>query len=345
MFNNRNRRKGVGGLAQGAVVASVVALSICAVVLICLSELPATGDQLKALEGFTPPGEYAYQRVETAPARTLVRGNDGAVIATLTDGARTAALAGPQRRFVEPTEPEVAVDTATWVRLLPQPWHPGAENDPTFPTWLEAALRDRSPDLFEIAMQYSTGAPAGSDVAGLRTRGDADFGPEAARSNGREENSDFYDYLGVPWAFPDGANQIADPEHYGDVDCSGLLRLVYGYRLGFPLLDQNTPGPGLPRRAYAIAEFGPGAVVIPDRHTRAVDYPALQPGDLLFFNIDTDDQIDHSAIYMGLDTRGHHRFFSSRALINGPTFGDAGGTSLLDDGGHYSRSFRTARRI
>ena len=42
---------------------------------------------------------------------------------------------------------------------------------------------------------------------------------------------------------------------------------------------------------------------------------------------------------------GHHRFLSSRGKADGPTLGDLGGTSLLDDGGHYSRGFRTARRL
>jgi hypothetical protein len=30
---------------------------------------------------------------------------------------------------------------------------------------------------------------------------------------------------------------------------------------------------------------------------------------------------------------------------DGPTLGDLGGTSLLDDGGYYSRSLRSAKRL
>jgi cell wall-associated NlpC family hydrolase len=94
-----------------------------------------------------------------------------------------------------------------------------------------------------------------------------------------------------------------------------------------------------------MAAVGPGTVVIPDRGVTAADYSALQPGDLVFFNVNAHPQIDHSALYLGLDDTGHHRFISSRGRADGPTMGDFGGTSLLDDGGHYSRGFRTARRL
>ena len=50
-------------------------------------------------------------------------------------------------------------------------------------------------------------------------------------------------------------------------------------------------------------------------------------------------------IYLGLDSGGQHRFISSREKANGPTMGDIGGTSLLDDGRFYSRGWRAARRI
>ena len=189
------------------------------------------------------------------------------------------------------------------------------------------------------------GQPAETDATGVIYRGDAGFGPEIAGAASRKENSDFYDYLGVPWTFADGKHAAPDPAHYRDIDCSGYLRLVLGYRMGLPLLNTNGPGAGLPRRAYAIAAVGPGTVIIPDRSTTAHDYTALQPGDLVFFNLDTDPQIDHAAIYLGLDDSGHHRFLSSRGKADGPTLGDLGGTSLLDDSGYYSRGFRTARRI
>jgi cell wall-associated NlpC family hydrolase len=291
-----------------------------------------------------PVGQLQYQRVD-APARTIARTPSGEVVATMTDGARTVALLGPQRTVADPDFTAATVTTTTWIRLMPQDWTSGSERQPWFEPWLEDTLGDTSPDMFALAQQYLRGQPADADRAGVTYRGDAGFGPEVTGAGARQENSDFYDYPGVPWTFANGKQETPDPQRYRDVDCSGFLRLVLGYRMGYPLRNTNVPGPGLPRRAYAIADFGPGTVVIPDRGATARDYTALQPGDLVFFNIDEHPQIDHAAIYLGLDNTGHHRFLSSRGKANGPTLGDLGGTSLLDDGGHYSRGFRTARRL
>ena len=85
--------------------------------------------------------------------------------------------------------------------------------------------------------------------------------------------------------------------------------------------------------------------MVPDRGTRVTDYSDLQAGDLLFFNLDGDSQIDHVAIHLGLDSEGNHRFVSSRAKADGPTLGDLGGASLLDGDGLYARGFRAARRL
>ena len=48
-----------------------------------------------------PVGQLQYQRVD-APARTIARTPSGEVVATMTDGARTVALLGPQRTFADP---------------------------------------------------------------------------------------------------------------------------------------------------------------------------------------------------------------------------------------------------
>ncbi|MFC5105145.1 NlpC/P60 family protein [Kibdelosporangium philippinense] len=208
------------------------------------------------------------------------------------------------------------------------------------------ALRDTSPDILAVAMEYIDGAAAQKNAEGVRFRGDAAFGPVAATGAGRLERSDFYDYLGVPWEFEDGTRTKPDSKHYGAVDCSGFVRLVYGYRHDFPLLGTNTPGPGLPRRAYAMAEFGPGVTPIPNTGRRSTTFETLQAGDLVFFEVEGGaDELDHAGIYLGVDSDGRHRFMSSRERVNGPTLGDVGGTSLLDDGGMYSRGFRAARRI
>jgi hypothetical protein len=66
----------------------------------------------------------------------------------------------------------------------------------------------------------------------------------------------------------------------------------------------------------------------------------------VFFEVEGGaDELDHVGIFVGIDSDGHYRFMSSRERANGPTFGDLGGTSLLDDGGMYSRGWRAARRI
>lgn len=290
-------------------------------------------------------GAPAFSRLANPP-RTVARDPSGAVLATFTDGARTVVINGPKRTFGEPAATPAAVNTTAWVRLIPEPWQAGAEQASWFAPWLSQARADTAPDVLAVATQYLAGAPAEKDAKGVRFRGDATFGPVKPTGVGRSEQSDFYDYLGIDWSFPDGPQERPDPTRYGAVDCSGFIRLVYGYRLGLPLLGTNNPGPGLPRRAYAIAESGPGVLLVPNKLTRATNYGVLQPGDLVFFEVeDGPDQLDHSGIYLGQDDRGHHRFISSRERIDGPTLGDVGGTSLLDDGGHYSTAWRAARRL
>ncbi|CCH30225.1 NlpC/P60 family protein [Actinosynnema sp. NPDC047251] len=286
-----------------------------------------------------------YERLAD-PARTVVRDDAGTVLAVFTDDARTAVLTGPRRSFSEPKATKATVNTSSWVRLLPQPWRPGAEGEPWFTEWYAGARHDVSPDVLAIATEYLIDTPAGTDDKGVRFRGDASFGPVKASGAGRQEQSDFYDYLGVPWDFPDGVAAQPETGRYGAVDCSGYVRLVFGYRLGMPLLGTNNAGPGIPRRAYAISESGPGVPLVPNERRRATDPSRLQAGDLVFFEVEDDpDTLDHVGIYLGLDDGGHHRFVSSRERIDGPTLGDVGGTSLLDDGGFYSTAWRSARRL
>ncbi|MDX8037210.1 NlpC/P60 family protein [Lentzea sp. BCCO 10_0856] len=289
--------------------------------------------------------ELIYERVNS-PARTIVRDRDGSVVATFTDDARSALINGSRRTFSEPKATAATVNTSAWVRLLPQPWAAGAEKAGWFAEWFRAARQDTTPDVLEIATQYTIDAPDEKDAKGVRFRGDASFGPVKASGAGRQEQSDFNDYLGLPWTFANGPTGEPDRGRYGAVDCSGYVRLVFGYRLGMPLLNTNTAGPGLPRRAFAISEFGPGVQLVTNERRRATDYAALQPGDLVFFEVEDDPEtLDHVGIYLGIDDRGRHRFISSRERINGPTMGDVGGTSLLDDGGMYSTAWRSARRL
>lgn len=294
----------------------------------------------------TGAADLTFERL-TKPGRTVVRDAGGSVLATFTDRARTAVVTGPGRTFEEPGYTDAVVTTTTWVRLVPKPWSSGAEKQGWFRPWLKRALADTSPDVLAVATQYFADAPDKVDDRGLRIAGDASFGPERASGDGRQEASDFYDYLGVQWTFKDGVKERPSTKRRSALDCSGYIRMVFGYRLGYPLLGSNTRGPGLPRRAYAMAEFGPGPLLIPDRGHKPspVTLSALQPGDLLFFSTDAEPGLDHSAIYLGVDSDGKHRFMSSRSKPDGPTMGDIAGPSILDGNGLFANNFRAARRI
>jgi len=211
---------------------------------------------------------------------------------------------------------------------------------PRLVTWLS----DRAPDVLAVAFEYFDDAPDRFDDTGLRIAGDASFGPLRA-DGGRAEATDFYDYLGVPWTFPDGRTAEPEQRRRDAVDCSGYIRLVVGYRLGFPMLSGNDPGPGLPRRAYAMAAHGPGTLILPDRGDPPAELHRLQPGDLLFFVTDSEPGIDHSAFYVGIDSDGRHRFVSSRSSLDGPTIGDGTALSVVDGDGWFASGFRAARRL
>lgn len=300
------------------------------------------------------PSRLTFTRLAN-PDRTEVRNGHGKILAVLTDKARTALLKGPQRTLAEPQYTRAKVVTDAWVRLMPQEWSEGAEQATWFSGWFEAALADNSPDVLAIAMEYVYSAKSQKNAEGLQIAGDAAFGPLSdIDPDGRAENSDFYDYLGVPWTFPDGVRETPSPDRLRSLDCSGYLRMVYGYRLGYPLLGSNAGGAGLPRRANALATVGPGVQLMPNTGKPVRDLGLLQPGDLLFFQgvpeIDSDGpatntHIEHAGIYLGVDDRGHHRFVSSRTTANGPTMGDAGGESILDGTGHFATKLRTARRL
>ncbi|MFD8753509.1 C40 family peptidase [Kitasatospora sp. NPDC059577] len=307
--------------------------------------------------GTAPPARYRYERL-AGPDHTVVRDDRGGVVATLSDGARTAVLAGPSRTFAEPVTTAATVVTDSWVRLMPQPWKAGAEQEAWFRTWFQQSLGSTADDVLAAATQYVAGAPAEKDAKGVRFKGDASFGPlnpnGSAGNDLRLEQTDFFDYLGVPYTFADKVTRQPDRTRFGSFDCSGFVRMVYGYRSGYPLLSRDAAGPGLPRTANGLARVGPGVPVIPlataagsDTTLRPVSIDPLQPGDLVFFEIDarTGARLDHTGIYLGLDTDGHPRYISSREEADGPTFGDKGGTARLDDNGMYAKGLRSAKRL
>src|SRR5262245_51968652 len=140
---------------------------------------------------------------QARPDRTEVRDSNNKWLATMTDGAYTVTLAGPIRTFSEPSAAH-PVTQGVWVRTLPAPFD-GKVNS----TWLNYALKANKgsvPDVAAIAMQYIAGAPVIFE-GDLQIAGDASYGPLKDRK--REEGSDFNDYLGIEWVYPE---QVDKPE-------------------------------------------------------------------------------------------------------------------------------------
>ena len=272
----------------------------------------------------------------------------GRWLATFANGAHTAVLAGPRRRFAEG---KASVSHAKWVRTYPAPFAGEVDQD-----WLERALaanEARVPDVLTIAMQYIRGALAIHE-GDLQIAGDARYGPGTEKR--RQEGSDFNDYLGVTWTYPDEPEDPPEQKQFQCLDCSGYMRMVWGYRHHLPGAGYEdriplsvAPKPdrrSIPRRAYQIYESAPGVIIIP-RAGQVTDFSRLSVGDLVFFDADTKDgpQIDHVGMYLGRDSYQRYRFISSRKKRNGPTLGDYKGASLLDGTGLYARSFCAVRRI
>ncbi len=273
-------------------------------------------------------------------------------IASFTKGASSVVLAGPARTFAEPTAAST-VSHSFWVRTLPAPF-----NGTIDPVWLNAALTANQagvPDIFAIAMGYIQGASPVVDGA-FQIAGDASYGPLLA-DGFRQEGSDFNDYLGVSWAYASGQVDAPESEQSGSLDCSGFMRMVWGFRRSFagsgyadtiplclsPLPDRSA----LPRRSFEICASAPGVLVIANAGSQVINFSPLMPGDLVFFDASADDgtQVDHVGMYLGVDAAGKHRFISSRKSIDGPTLGDYRGASILEGSGLYARGFRAARRL
>lgn len=304
----------------------------------CTAELEVVEDE-ETVTSFEAQlsGGYQSQRFRYPP-RTAVYDASGAWVATFTDDARTVRLKGPARTLRERTA--ISIENTHWVRVLDEPFDGVVEI-----AWLDAARADRSSDVVARSLQYIEGAaPITSSVSGLQIAGDAHYGPLV--DGARQEGSDFNDYLGIAWTYPDGRRDTNEAAQKGSLDCSGFMRMLWGYRHRVPLTGgDDGGGVALPRRAVQIYESGPGVITMPDTGT-APD-GTLYVGDLVFFDAATDDgdAIDHVGMYLGKDVDGHPRFISSRKSIDGPTFGDYRGASTLDGTGLYARSFRAVRRL
>ncbi|HET6858329.1 MAG TPA: NlpC/P60 family protein [Streptomyces sp.] len=316
----------------------------------------AVTDKPALRSGGTDPGagDLIWERLGS-PARTVLRSEDRGVLATFTDGARTATLTGPSRTFTEPAGTKSRVVTENWVRLMPEPWIKGAEREKWFKDWFKEYSGSKEDDLFAIAFQYVDQAPVKKDDEGTSYAGDASFGPlnpDGSPGNDyRLEESDFYDYLGIPYTFRNGTTVQPEAIRARAMDCSGFIRTVLGYRARFPLMATDKLGDGLPRTANGMARSDLGTDVIKLAGLGAEDRPksidVLHPGDLVFFKLDarTKERLDHVGMYMGPDTDGHEIFVSSREEANGPTIGDKGGTSRLDGNGDYAKTLRSAKRL
>ncbi|MFJ8001420.1 C40 family peptidase [Streptomyces sp. NPDC096310] len=297
-------------------------------------------------------GEQSWERLKN-PERSVLRGEDGGILATFTDGARTATLTGPSRTFDEPTNTKSRVVTEDWVRLMPEAWAEGAEKEKWFKDWFKEFFGSEEDDIFAYAFQYIEGAPVKKDDEGVPYAGDANFGPvNESVAGDRLEQSDFYDYLGIPYTFRDGTVKEPQKERYRAIDCSGFIRTVFGYRARYPLMVTDKIGDGLPRTANGMTRSDVGVDIYKlggpaPWYTRPESTSKLQPGDLVFFKMDrrTKDRMDHVGLYLGNDTEGHQIFISSRKEVNGPTMGDQGGTSRLDGNGFYAALMRAAKRL
>ena len=298
---------------------------------------------------------FSYEALAD-PDRIVVTENTEWV-ATFTIGCYTVTLAGPARAFSETFRSDgatrkVTVAHSTWVRAAPGPVDANIDE-----RWLSCALaanRARTPDALAIAMQYIKNAPP-ILLGDLQIAGDASYGPLLG-DGPRDEGSDFNDYLGLRWLYPADAPDRPEATQHRCLDCSGYMRMVWGYRhqlpdAGYPdtipLSRRPQSNTTLPRRSFELYDSATGIILIEDDGTQATDLAILDAGDLLFFDVESNDgaRLDHVGMYLGPDASGAHRFISSRKTPNGPTLGDAGGRSTLNGTGTYARRFRAARRL
>ena len=292
--------------------------------------------------------EYVFTDISD-PDGIEVADRDSGWLATFTRDAYSVILRGPIRTLVEQG---ARVQNTIWVRTYSAPF----DGEVDF-AWFEAALEANQknvPDIIAIAMQYVRDAPALFE-GNLQIAGDAKYGPLVQGK--REEGSDFNDYLGVAWTYPDGKVDRPEVNQLRCLDCSGFVRMIWGYRhhlVGYgyedslPLsLRPQADRTAIPRRAFEILEHAPGVLTISNSGSQITDFSRLRVGDLVFFDADTEDsdQIDHVGMYLGVDSHHRQRFISSRKGANGPTFADYRGRSVLDGTGLYAQSFRGVRRL
>ncbi|MEU0991262.1 hypothetical protein [Streptomyces sp. NPDC005953] len=297
-------------------------------------------------DGTTEPGTWLHSVTDTSlgAGRVGVRGiaSSGSTAIPFSFYIHDLAVSGTW-----PNPPTITHDQ--WVRVLPEPY--SGTWTPTLAQQITAWSDDTTPDVLAYATMYATGAPAVTSAAlsGAQVMGQAQYGPLGA-DGVPEEGGDFHEYMGLDWTFPNGEYvPEADPKWIRKLDCSGFVRIVWGYGMGLPMVRyEDFDGLVLPRRTKDIGPHGPG-VLVAESVGAAPSLAEMQIGDIPLFDADTSDpvagQIDHNGIYLGIDTEGHPRFINSRKTPNGPTFGDLGGSSALDGAGLYATSLRMIRRF
>lgn len=309
----------------------------------------------------------------TTVSVTEARRPDNSLLATLTQGARTVSFRGrattPQRTFTEdcvisytttthPSYPckaaTLTFNTTAYVRLLAEAFD--GQITQTLDDWLNNADTQNTDvannkDIIAHAMSYRGANASYGPVIDTGT-GDCSLLDYSKRG----EFSDFNDYLQIPWTYTysNGSTltRQADADKNKCLDCSGYVRMVYGHHGGFPLEFEDLNGTAMPRRSYQIYKHAPAVTIVHDVGSQVVDFSRLLPGDLVFFNVDTDTddekiRLDHIGIYLDRDTSmsGQYRFISSRKQANGPTFADTGGRSSLDGTFMYQKGFYAVRRL
>lgn len=292
------------------------------------------------------PVDFTTTR-QTGPDRTIIS-KDGKTLAVLTDGCQTGVFYGPERRFPNPNDGPTEVVTSAYVHVLQSPYAAGDEislsiagliHDPTI-----------QPDVFEVATEYLDGAPRMVDQERMIVAGQAGYGQEGEDGGGLQIGADFHDYLGKDWTTPSGAVRTADPAEYQKLDCSGYVRMIYGYRLGIAIGLNEADG-SIPRTSKNQAATGPG-IIIADGDGTHITMPAnALPGDLVFFDKTPGlSGVHHVGIVFG-DAAGNLRMIHSAPGADGPTFGNwqstigATLTSRLTGTGYYATGITTIRRF
>ncbi|TFI30294.1 hypothetical protein E4P36_05340 [Streptomyces sp. 4R-3d] len=297
-------------------------------------------------DGTTEPGTWLHSVTETAnpSGRVGIR----ALASTSSTGLPRIVQVDDLQVISGSWATVPAVTHDTWVRVLPEPFNgtwTGALADQ-----IRAWAVDTTPDALAYAMMYVTGAPpvTSSALSGAQVAGQCNYGPLDTGGT-PVEGADFHDYMGLNWTFPNGETQTAGAGEQGCMDCSGFVRMVYGFHMGIPMVrTSDFDGINLPRITKDIGPSGPGVIVVQSADA-APALMSLQIGDVPLFDADTSDpvagQLDHNGIFLGVDSLGRYRFINSRKTPNGPTFGDLGGSSTLDGAGTYATSLRLIRRF